>query len=81
MHGLALAPFVFAIGPGHNIPLLGGTPVVGKEIVMLGAVVGISSVVVVEGHAWAMRRAARPAHMERTNGAATTSVESSARSR
>jgi hypothetical protein len=27
-----VAGFVFALGPGHNIPLIGGTPGVGKEL-------------------------------------------------
>jgi hypothetical protein len=47
----ALAAFAVAIGPGHNIPLLGGTPVVIKELVVLAGVVGVASVVLVEGHA------------------------------
>ncbi|HEX7173014.1 MAG TPA: hypothetical protein VF365_10450 [Candidatus Limnocylindria bacterium] len=47
----ALAGFAFAAGPGHNIPLLGGTPAVGKELAILALVVGIASIVLVEGHA------------------------------
>jgi hypothetical protein len=48
----ALAGFVFALGPGHNIPFLGNTPVVVKGIVLLAAIVAISSLVLVEGEAW-----------------------------
>lgn len=51
----ALAAFAFALGPGHNIPLLGGTPAVAKELAFLAAVVGVASVVLVEAHAWLMR--------------------------
>ena len=46
-----LAAIVLAIGPGHNIPLLGGTPAVGKELAILGAVVVAASVVLVEAEA------------------------------
>jgi hypothetical protein len=45
-----LAGFAFALGPGHNIPLIGGTPGVGKELVMMIAVIGVSALVLVEGH-------------------------------
>jgi len=51
----ALAGFVFALGPGHNIPLLGNTPVVGKGIVLLVVITAISAVVLVEGEAWLAR--------------------------
>ena len=51
----ALAAFVIALGPGHNIPLLGGTPVVAKEIAILAVVVGVASMVLVEGHARLVR--------------------------
>lgn len=43
----ALAGFVLALGPGHNIPFLGGTPAVGKEIAILAAVMAVASVVLV----------------------------------
>jgi len=46
-----LAAIALAIGPGHNIPLLGGTPAVGKELSILGAVVVAAAVVLVEGEA------------------------------
>jgi hypothetical protein len=34
-----LAGIVFALGPGHNIPLLVSTPAAGKGIVLLLAIV------------------------------------------
>jgi hypothetical protein len=48
----AVAGFVFALGPGHNIPFIGGTPGVGKELALMVAVIIISALVLVEGHAW-----------------------------
>ncbi len=47
---MALASLVFAIGPGHNIPLLGNTPAVGKGIVLLTAIIATSAIVLVEGN-------------------------------
>lgn len=47
----ALAGFVFALGPGHNIPFIGGTSGVPKELTIMGAVLLASSLVLVEGHA------------------------------
>jgi hypothetical protein len=47
----ALAGLAFALGPGHNIPFLGNTPAVGKELVLLIAIVAASSVVLVEANA------------------------------
>ena len=41
----AVAGFVFALGPGHNIPLLGNTRVVGKGIVLLLAITMVSAFV------------------------------------
>lgn len=52
---MALAAFVLAIGPGHNIPLLGGTPAVTQEAVILAAVVVVSSFVLVGAHAMLTR--------------------------
>jgi len=52
----ALAGFIFALGPGHNIPLLGNTPAVGKGVVLLVIIIAISAVVLVEGQAWLARR-------------------------
>lgn len=49
---MALAGFVFALGPGHNIPFLGGTPGASKGIVLLVASVVVAAVVLVEGQAW-----------------------------
>ncbi|UCH60817.1 MAG: hypothetical protein JSV61_04875 [Anaerolineales bacterium] len=48
----ALAGFVFALGPGHNIPFIGGTPGVMKELLIMSAVILVSALVLVEGHAW-----------------------------
>jgi hypothetical protein len=33
-----VAGFVFALGPGHNTPLIGGTPGVGKELAIITVV-------------------------------------------
>jgi MFS family permease len=52
----AAAAFVFALGPGHNIPFLGGTSGVPKELVLIGASVTVAAVVLVEGHARLVRR-------------------------
>ena len=48
----AVAGFVFALGPCHNIPFIGGTPGVGKELAIITAVTLVSALVLVEGHAW-----------------------------
>lgn len=48
---MALASLVFAIGPGHNIPLLGNTSAVGKGIVLLIAIIATSAIVLVESDA------------------------------
>jgi hypothetical protein len=53
----ALAGFVFALGPGHNIPFLGNTPGVGKGLALLVAIILVSALVLVEVEAWL---AARP---------------------
>jgi hypothetical protein len=53
---MAVAGFVFALGPGHNIPLLGGTPGVGKEFALMTAVTLVSALVLVEGDAWLSAR-------------------------
>ena len=55
-----VAGFVFALGPGHNIPLIGGTPGVGKELAIMTAVTCVSALVLVEGHAWLATRRAEP---------------------
>jgi hypothetical protein len=41
----AVAGFIYALGPGHNIPLVGGTPGVGKELVIMAAVVVVSALI------------------------------------
>jgi hypothetical protein len=51
----ALAGLVFAIGPGHNIPLLGNTPSEIKGLVILFVVVIVSALVLVEGSTMLMR--------------------------
>ena len=51
-----LAGLVFALGPGHNIPLLGGTAGAAKGAVLLASIVVVSTFVLVETHA----RLARP---------------------
>ena len=48
----ALAGFVFALGPGHNIPFMGLTPLNGKGNLLLLAIVVVSSFVLVESQAW-----------------------------
>jgi hypothetical protein len=57
----ALAGFVFALGPGHNIPFIGGTPGVGKELAIMTAVTLVAALVLVEGHAWLTVRERRRA--------------------
>jgi hypothetical protein len=52
----ALAGFVFALGPGHNIPFLGNTPATGKGLVLLAAIIFLSSVALVVVEAWLARR-------------------------
>jgi hypothetical protein len=55
----ALAGFVFALGPGHNVPFLGNQPVTGKGIILLIAIVLAASIVLVEGHAALISRTTR----------------------
>jgi hypothetical protein len=52
----ALAGFVFALGPGHNIPLLGSTPAAGKGVILLVIIIFVSAVVLVESQAWLARQ-------------------------
>ena len=52
----ALAGLVFALGPGHNIPLLGSTPAVWKGLALLLAICLASALVLVESSAWLLRR-------------------------
>lgn len=55
----ALAGFVFALGPGHNVPFLGNQPATGKGIILLTAIVLAASIVLVEGHAALISRSFR----------------------
>jgi hypothetical protein len=48
----AITGFLFALGPGHNIPLLGNTPGSTKGTVLLFAIVLVAVVVLVESEAW-----------------------------
>jgi hypothetical protein len=52
----ALAGFALALGPGHNIPLLGGTSATTSELAILAAVAVVASVVLVESQARLDRR-------------------------
>lgn len=52
----ALAGLVYALGPGHNIPLLGSTTSVGKGLGLLLAITIVSSVVLVEVAGWLARK-------------------------
>lgn len=47
----ALAGFVFALGPGHNIPFLGNTPGTGKGILLILAIIVSASIVLVAAQA------------------------------
>jgi hypothetical protein len=60
----ALAGFVFALGPGHNIPFIGGTPGVGKELAIMTAVMLVAALVLVECHAWLTVRKPRRAILD-----------------
>jgi hypothetical protein len=55
---MALAGFIFALGPGHNVPFIGGTGGVFMEWVIMGAIIISSAVVLVEGHVWITARRA-----------------------
>lgn len=59
----ALAGLIFALGPGHNIPLIGGggARFVGKELVIMMAIIAVSALVLVEGQA-RLGRAPTPNH-------------------
>ena len=47
----AVAGFVFALGPGHNIPFIGGTAGVAKEVVIIVIIIIVAALVLVEGDA------------------------------
>ena len=81
---MALAGLVLAIGPGHNIPLLGATPAVTKEVAILAAVSVVSSVVLVETAAFRGGRESRgtgPSSPERVGPRASLGGPSTARER
>lgn len=54
-----LAALIFALGPGHNIPLIGGTAGVAKELAIMTAIILVSALVLVESHALLARFVAR----------------------
>ena len=61
----AVAGFGFALGPGHNIPFIGGTPGVGKELAIIIIVTLVAALVLVEGHArLSTHRSWRRAHAQ-----------------
>jgi hypothetical protein len=47
----ALAALALAVGPGHNIPMLGATSVVAKELAIIATVAALSAWVLVAVHA------------------------------
>jgi hypothetical protein len=51
----ALAGVVVALGPGHNIPFLGATPAVGKEMFLLFVPSALAAIVLVEFDGWLRR--------------------------
>jgi hypothetical protein len=55
-----LAGLALAIGPGHNIPFLGGTVAAGKEMAILGIVVLVSALILVEVDARLRRDRSEP---------------------
>ena len=44
----AVAGLAYALGPGHNIPFLGGTPAAGKGLLLLLAITLVSAFVLVQ---------------------------------
>jgi hypothetical protein len=64
----AVAGFVFALGPGHNIPFIGGTPGVGKELAIMTAVTLVAALALVEGHAWLTIRERRRITLDNDEG-------------
>ena len=55
----AVAALGFAVGAGHNVPFLGGTSGVPKELLLIGVAVVVASIVLVEVDA----RTARPVRL------------------
>ncbi len=56
MLATAIAGLAFAMGPGHNIPMFGTNPVAFKGLALMLAIVGASSITLVESVAWIGRR-------------------------
>jgi hypothetical protein len=54
MIATALAGLAYAIGPGHNIPLLGNTASAGKGLILLFIVTIVAAFVLVEASQWLM---------------------------
>jgi hypothetical protein len=48
---MALAGVIFALGPGHNIPFIGGTGGLAKEWIIMGAVIVVAALVQTEAYA------------------------------
>ncbi len=59
-----VAGFVFALGPGHNIPFIGGTSGLGKELAIMAVVTLVAALVLVEVHAWLIVRERRHAILD-----------------
>lgn len=57
MFATALAGFVYALGPGHNIPFLGNTPGVWKGVLLLLAINAVSELVMMFSLRWLAGRA------------------------
>jgi hypothetical protein len=58
---VAVAAFAFALGPGHNIPLIGGTPGIGMEVRIMIPVMVLVAAVLVSAHGFlAGRPSAQP---------------------
>jgi hypothetical protein len=55
----AVAGFVIARGPGHNIPFIGGTPAVGKELAIMTTVTLVAALALTEGHNWLIQTGKR----------------------
>lgn len=53
---MALAGLALALGPGHNIPLLGGSSATSTELTILAAVICVAAVTLVESEAILERR-------------------------
>ena len=65
---MAVAGLALALGPGHNIPMLGGSTGVAKEMTMLVAVIVVTSARLVLGLGEAPWSAQRPRGHGRADG-------------